>query len=91
VKCPRPPDRSPSLNLRLREKRLENQLPPSRRPQALKSPPNRVFYEFSLRAAKRGHFYFAITGNWTATGLQVTWISSFGEEVECVGDSESSF
>jgi hypothetical protein len=43
------------------------------------------------RFAKRGHFYFAITGNWTATGLQVTWISSFGEEVECVGDSESSF
>src|ERR1035437_4610701 len=50
VKCPRPPDRSPSLNLRLREKRLENQLPPSRRAQALKSPPNRVSYEFSLRA-----------------------------------------
>ena len=50
VKCPRPPDRSPSLNLRFREKRLASQPPPSRRAQALKSPPNRVFYEFSLRA-----------------------------------------
>ena len=37
-------------SLRFREKRLASQPPPSRRAQALKSPPNRVFYEFSLRA-----------------------------------------
>src|ERR1039458_2803294 len=53
VKCPHPSDRSPPLNLRFREKRLASQPPPSRRAQALKSPPNRVFYEFSLRALKR--------------------------------------
>src|ERR1035437_8837825 len=50
VKCPPPQDRSPSLDLWFREKRLAGQPPPLRRAQTLKSPPNRVFYEFSLRA-----------------------------------------
>jgi hypothetical protein len=52
VKCPPPQDRSPSLDLWFREKRLAGQPPPLRRAQTLKSPPNRAFYEFSLRAVK---------------------------------------
>ena len=45
-----PQDRSPSLDLRFREKRLAGQPAPRRRAQALKSPPNRALHEFSLRA-----------------------------------------
>ena len=52
VKCPPPPDRLPSLDLRFREKRLAGQPAPRRRAQTLKSPPNRAFYRFSLRARK---------------------------------------
>src|ERR1019366_9315216 len=51
VKCPLPQDRSPSLDLRFREKRLAGQPAPLRRAQTLKSPPNRAFYRFSLRAS----------------------------------------
>src|ERR1019366_430411 len=54
VKCPPPQDRSPSLDLRFRQKRLAGQPPPLRRAQTLKSPPNRAFYEFSRRAEKGG-------------------------------------
>jgi len=50
VKCPPPQDRSPSLDLRFRVKRLAGQPAPRRRAQTLKSPPNRAFYRFSLRA-----------------------------------------
>src|SRR5450756_1920642 len=50
VKCPLPQDRSPSLDLRFRVKRLAGQPAPRRRAQTLKSPPNRAFYRFSLRA-----------------------------------------
>src|SRR5450759_219856 len=50
VKCPPPQDRSPSPDLRFRQKRLAGQPPPLRRAQTLKSPPNRAFYEFSRRA-----------------------------------------
>jgi hypothetical protein len=51
VKCPLPQDRSPSLDLRFREKRLAGRPAPLRRAQTLKSPPNRAFYRFSLRAS----------------------------------------
>jgi hypothetical protein len=54
VKCPPPQDRSPSLDLRFRVKRLAGQPAPRRRAQTLKSPPNRAFYRFSLRAEELG-------------------------------------
>ena len=54
VKCPSPPDRSPSLDLRFREKRLPGEPLLRRQAQTLKSPPNSAFYEFSLRAAFSG-------------------------------------
>src|ERR1035437_940300 len=50
VKFPPPQDRSPSLDLRFQLKRLAGQPAPRRRAQTLKSPPNRAFYRFSLRA-----------------------------------------
>src|SRR5450759_3220369 len=50
VKCPPPPDRSPSLDLRFREKRLPGEPLLRRQAQTLKSPPNSAFYRFSLRA-----------------------------------------
>src|ERR1035437_4582777 len=50
VKCPPPQDRSPSLDLRFREKRLPGEPLLRRQAQTLKSPPNRAFYEFSRRA-----------------------------------------
>src|ERR1035441_2150431 len=50
VKCPPLQDRSPSLDLRFREKRLAGEPLLRRQAQTLKSPPNRAFYRFSLRA-----------------------------------------
>jgi len=58
VKCPPPPDRSPSLDLRFRVKRLPGEPLLRRRAQTLKSPPNRAFYRFSLRAKKSLLFFF---------------------------------
>src|ERR1035437_5268918 len=54
VKCPPPQDRSPSLDLRFRVKRLAGQPAPRRRAQTLKSPPNRGFLKILAQSRKMG-------------------------------------
>src|SRR5665811_679417 len=71
VKCPPPQDRSPSLDLRFRVKRLAGQPAPRRRAQTLKSPPNRAFYRFSLRA---GLLRLLLIPGSTASRPGETWV-----------------